>query len=310
MQPDFTTASPTPISTRGWVAWYTAAGGWHWLGSRENVGRWDTWTATVDRHRAVPPGRRVSPIPFTLGPISVPAGQAIYAVGVYEIVYWAGGGRTTSGSTSTRARPARAAGGAATTTACIRDCAASSSPAAPASSAPTSSTRCSPAATGVAVLDDLSTGGSRTSPARSSAARRLHTGDITDPHAVASAFAAARPDVVFHLAAQIDVRGAVGDPARDARSTCRHRHAARGGAPARSRALRAGLDRRRDLRRRGRRPDARERAARGRLSPYAASKAAAESYLELYARCTGSRPSACGWRTSTARARTRAARPA
>ena len=32
-----------------------------------------------------------TPIPFTEGPVSVPAGQGIYTVGVYEIVYWVGG---------------------------------------------------------------------------------------------------------------------------------------------------------------------------------------------------------------------------
>jgi len=91
-QPDFTTRSPTPISTRGWVAWYTAAGGWHWLGSGGvNVGRWDTWTATVSGIAQFHPGGAVTPIPFTWGPISVPAGQAIHAIGVYEIVYWVGG---------------------------------------------------------------------------------------------------------------------------------------------------------------------------------------------------------------------------
>ena len=30
-------------------------------------------------------------MPWTLGPIAVPAGRGIYAVGVYEIVYWVGG---------------------------------------------------------------------------------------------------------------------------------------------------------------------------------------------------------------------------
>lgn len=66
----------------------------------------------------------------------------------------------------------------------------------------------------VVVLDNLSTG------------RRgnlgddveLHEADIVDADAVARAFAAARPEVVFHLAAHIDVRRAVEDPAFDARN--------------------------------------------------------------------------------------------
>jgi len=92
VEPDFTTATPTPISTRGWVAWYTAAGGWHWLGIKgENADRWDTWTAGVTGIVQFHPNGAPAPVPWTWGPISVPTGQGIYAVGVYEIVYWVGG---------------------------------------------------------------------------------------------------------------------------------------------------------------------------------------------------------------------------
>jgi hypothetical protein len=91
-EPDFTTKSPTPVSTRGWVAWYTAAGGWHWLGiNGEDRGRWDNWTATASGIAQFHPGGAFEPIPFTWGPVSIPPGQGIYAVGVYEIVYWVGG---------------------------------------------------------------------------------------------------------------------------------------------------------------------------------------------------------------------------
>jgi hypothetical protein len=91
-EPDFTASPSVPISTRGWVAWYTAAGGWHWLGVRgENAGRWDTWTATPSGVAQFHPDGAVTPVPWTWGPISVPSGQGIYAVGVYEIVYWVGG---------------------------------------------------------------------------------------------------------------------------------------------------------------------------------------------------------------------------
>ena len=92
VEPDFTTATRTPITTRGWVAWYTAAGGWHWLGANgENAGRWMTWTSTVSGIEQFHPGGSPTPVPWTRGPISVPTGQGIYAVGVYEIVYWVGG---------------------------------------------------------------------------------------------------------------------------------------------------------------------------------------------------------------------------
>jgi hypothetical protein len=92
VEPDFTTASPTPISTRGWVAWYTPAGGWHWLGSTGvGSGRWDTWTASVTGIQQFHPDGATTPVPWTMGPIAVPTGQGIVAVGVYEIVYWVGG---------------------------------------------------------------------------------------------------------------------------------------------------------------------------------------------------------------------------
>jgi hypothetical protein len=92
VEPDFTTRDPTPISTRAWVAWYTAAAGWHWLGvSGENAGRWDTWTATVQGIAQFHPDGAATPIPYTWGPISAPIGAGVFAVGVYEIVYWAGG---------------------------------------------------------------------------------------------------------------------------------------------------------------------------------------------------------------------------
>jgi hypothetical protein len=92
VEPDFTTAPTTPISTRGWVAWYTPANGWHWLGvGGENANRWDAWTASAGGVAQFHPGGTATPVPWTWGPISVPAGQGVYAVGVYEIVYWVAG---------------------------------------------------------------------------------------------------------------------------------------------------------------------------------------------------------------------------
>jgi hypothetical protein len=92
VEPDFTTTSPTPVSTRGWVAWYNAAGGWHWLGvGGENAGRWDTWTASVSGITQFHPDGTPTPVPWTQGPIAIPPGQGITTVGVYEIVYWVAG---------------------------------------------------------------------------------------------------------------------------------------------------------------------------------------------------------------------------
>jgi hypothetical protein len=92
VEPDFTTANPTRISTRGWVAWFTPGGGWHWLGvGGENANRWDTWTATAAGIDQFHPGGSATPSPWTWGPIAIPSGQGVFAVGVYEIVYWVAG---------------------------------------------------------------------------------------------------------------------------------------------------------------------------------------------------------------------------
>ena len=92
VEPDFTTASPTPVSTRGWIAWYTTAGGWYWYGvNGENAGRWDTWTASVTGIQQFHPGGATVPVPWTWGPVTFPVGLGITAIGVYEIVYWVGG---------------------------------------------------------------------------------------------------------------------------------------------------------------------------------------------------------------------------
>lgn len=69
----------------------------------------------------------------------------------------------------------------------------------------------------VTVLDDLSTGHRANLDGALERGARLVELDIVDRQAVDDAFAAARPEVVFHLAAQIDVRRSVADPACDAR---------------------------------------------------------------------------------------------
>jgi UDP-glucose 4-epimerase len=65
----------------------------------------------------------------------------------------------------------------------------------------------------VAVVDNLSTGSRANLPA----AARFFEADITDAGALDAVFAAARPDVVAHLAAQTSVRVSTQDPARDLR---------------------------------------------------------------------------------------------
>jgi UDP-glucose 4-epimerase len=68
----------------------------------------------------------------------------------------------------------------------------------------------------VAVLDDLSTGKRGNLDGALEQGATLHVVDVRDPAAVAAAFDRARPEVVFHLAAQIDVRHSVERPAEDA----------------------------------------------------------------------------------------------
>jgi UDP-glucose 4-epimerase len=68
----------------------------------------------------------------------------------------------------------------------------------------------------VAVLDDLSTGRRSNVADAERRGASLRVADIADPDAVGEMIASLAPDCVFHLAAQIDVRRSVADPAFDA----------------------------------------------------------------------------------------------
>jgi len=133
----------------------------------------------------------------------------------------------------------------------------------------------------VVVLDDLTTG------KREQVAAPLRQADVAEEAAVAAILEAARPEVVFHLAAQIDVRRAVAAPAFDARVNV-------AGTAAVLEAARAAGARRVILASTGGAiygdaasvPTPEAAPARP-LSPYGASKAAAEAYLALYARLHG-----------------------
>jgi UDP-glucose 4-epimerase len=70
----------------------------------------------------------------------------------------------------------------------------------------------------VTVVDDVSTGKRHNlNRALSHANAKLIELDIRDAEAVTAAVEQARPEAVFHLAAQIDVRKSVADPANDSR---------------------------------------------------------------------------------------------
>jgi UDP-glucose 4-epimerase len=70
----------------------------------------------------------------------------------------------------------------------------------------------------VVVIDNLSSGKRANLQSALAAGGRLYELDVTDAHTVASVFDEHRPELVFHLAAQIDVRVSVERPAVDATS--------------------------------------------------------------------------------------------
>ena len=141
----------------------------------------------------------------------------------------------------------------------------------------------------VTVVDDLSTGRRENLEAALAAGARLAVQDVREGSALAELAAEARPEVVFHLAAQIDVRKSVADPAFDASvnvgGTANVLEAARAGGASRfvfvstggaiygegeGKALPLGED-----------------ASAEPLSAYGQSKFAAEGYLALYERLYG-----------------------
>jgi hypothetical protein len=78
---------PTTIDVRPWLAWYTSATGWQWLGARgPDASTWYRWTATPSgvAEWQTPTGIN----PWTWGPISVAPGHGTYVVAVLEAVYW------------------------------------------------------------------------------------------------------------------------------------------------------------------------------------------------------------------------------
>jgi UDP-glucose 4-epimerase len=70
----------------------------------------------------------------------------------------------------------------------------------------------------VTVVDDLSSGRTSNLAGALQAGAALERVDIRDAGALGRAVAGARPQVVFHLAAQVDVRRSLADPAFDART--------------------------------------------------------------------------------------------
>src|ERR1700735_2441764 len=70
----------------------------------------------------------------------------------------------------------------------------------------------------VTVIDNLSTGKRANLEGALARGAELGGGDVRDAGAVGEIVAAARPELVFHMAAQIDVRLSVEDPRADAQA--------------------------------------------------------------------------------------------
>jgi len=70
----------------------------------------------------------------------------------------------------------------------------------------------------VTVVDDLSSGHERNLASALNAGAQLQRLDVRDAPALARAVERLAPEVIFHLAAQVDVRVSLADPAHDART--------------------------------------------------------------------------------------------
>lgn len=139
----------------------------------------------------------------------------------------------------------------------------------------------------VTVIDDLSAGRVANLDGALARGARLHELDVRDAGALSTLFAEVRPQVVFHLAAQIDVRRSVEDPRSDAEInvlgainvlSAAHAH---GTARVVNSSTGGGLYGDAELL-----PTPEDHPVRS-LAPYGQGKYAAEGYFELYTRLHG-----------------------
>jgi UDP-glucose 4-epimerase len=133
----------------------------------------------------------------------------------------------------------------------------------------------------VVVIDNLSTGKRQNLAGALAAGAELRELDVRDAAAVSGVFDEVRPTQAFHLAAQIDVRLSVTDPAADAEvNVLAAAHAAGTGRVVNT-STGGGLYGDADML-----PTPEDHPIRA-LAPYGTSKQAAEGYFELYARLHG-----------------------
>jgi UDP-glucose 4-epimerase len=140
---------------------------------------------------------------------------------------------------------------------------------------------------GVTVIDDLSTGKRENLEGAVAAGAELVVADVRDADRVEEVFASRSPELVFHLAAQIDVRSSVTDPVGDARTNifgainvleAARRHGTRRVV---NTSTGGGLYGDADVL-----PTPEDHPIHA-LAPYGTSKHAAEGYVELYDRLHG-----------------------
>ncbi|MGA2011708.1 MAG: hypothetical protein ABSH51_14445 [Solirubrobacteraceae bacterium] len=86
--PNFTDTGPTTIDVRPWLAWYTPANGWHWVGTDGGQrSQWYQWTSIASgvAEWQTPAGQIT---PWTWSPISILPGDDTTVVAVFEAIYW------------------------------------------------------------------------------------------------------------------------------------------------------------------------------------------------------------------------------
>jgi hypothetical protein len=87
LAPNFSDTTATTIDVRPWLAWYTSATGWQWLGTAgPDRSNWYRWTATPS---GVAEWQQAGTItPWTWAPIGVTSGHGTYVVAVFEAMFW------------------------------------------------------------------------------------------------------------------------------------------------------------------------------------------------------------------------------